>query len=101
VAINSSPGSSAGTTLPAAKTNPLKGNPELVAGGQKVFARMRAMCHEAGEAQLGPKLSSAAVQKENDGALFWKVSNGNSRTGMPGLQLIAGGATLADCAVHP
>jgi mono/diheme cytochrome c family protein len=67
----------------AAKTNPLKKRPELAAGGEKIFSRMCAMCHEAGEKQSGPKLSSVDVEKETDGALFWKVSSGNSRTGMP------------------
>jgi mono/diheme cytochrome c family protein len=67
----------------AAKKNPLKNKPALAAGGQEIFGRMCAVCHEAGEKQAGPKLSSTAVQKETDGALFWKISNGNSRTGMP------------------
>jgi mono/diheme cytochrome c family protein len=67
----------------AAKQNPLKNKPELAAGGQKIFAKSCASCHDNGDKQLGPKLSSAAVQSETDGALFWKISNGNSRSGMP------------------
>jgi mono/diheme cytochrome c family protein len=68
----------------AAKKNPLKDKPELTAGGKKVFVKTCAICHESGsKAQKGPELSSPAVQKETDGALFWKISNGNSRTGMP------------------
>ena len=67
----------------AAKQNPLKDKPQLAAGGKKIFAKSCAMCHDAGEKQKGPHLASDAVQSDSDGALFWKISNGNSRTGMP------------------
>lgn len=67
----------------AARQNPLKDKPELAAGGKKIFSKSCAVCHDAGEKQKGPHLASDAVQGESDGALFWKISNGNSRSGMP------------------
>lgn len=67
----------------AAKANPLKGKPQLAAGGGKIFARNCAVCHAAGEQQKGPQLFSPDVQQQTDGELFWKISSGNSRSGMP------------------
>lgn len=67
----------------ASKANPLAGKPELSQGGKKIFTRTCAVCHDSGENQKGPHLSSAAVQSQTDGALFWKITNGNSRSGMP------------------
>jgi mono/diheme cytochrome c family protein len=68
----------------AAKKNPIAGKPELAAGGKKVFTKTCAVCHDSGSStQKAPHLSSEAVQKESDGALFCKISNGNTRSGMP------------------
>ncbi len=75
----------------AARENPLKGRPELAAGGKKVFLRMCAGCHEAGTTQRGRHLSIPAVQEETDGALFWKISTGNSRSGMPNFSALPDG----------
>jgi mono/diheme cytochrome c family protein len=68
----------------SAKQNPLSDRPQLAAGGKKIFARLCARCHESGPDRKGPELSDAMVQNETDGALFWKISTGNSRSGMPG-----------------
>jgi mono/diheme cytochrome c family protein len=68
----------------AEKQNPLKNRPELASGGEKIFSRTCASCHEPGPYRKGPDLSDRAVQQETDGTLFWKISNGNSRSGMPG-----------------
>jgi mono/diheme cytochrome c family protein len=68
------------------KENPLKAKPELAAGGEKIFGRTCVVCHgdaKKGGNGKGPNLASEAVQRESDGALFWKMTNGNSRTGMP------------------
>lgn len=69
-----------------AQKNPYAGRPELASGGGKLFARMCTSCHgdESHPQKNGaPDLRSEAVQKESDGALFWRISNGNSRKGMP------------------
>ncbi|HWR16847.1 MAG TPA: cytochrome c [Terriglobales bacterium] len=71
----------------ASRKNPLAGKPQLAAGGAKVFERNCSVCHgdAAGrEAHKAPDLASAATQAQSDGALFWKITNGNLRTGMPG-----------------
>ena len=67
----------------SARQNPHLGRPELAAGGKKLFLKTCAGCHAAGQNQKGPQLSDPTVQEETDGALFWKISTGNSRTGMP------------------
>jgi mono/diheme cytochrome c family protein len=70
----------------AQQQNPLRDKPELAAGGQKVFERTCAQCHgdEKHERKnKAPDLASPAVQQETDGSLFWRMSNGNSRKGMP------------------
>lgn len=70
----------------AARRNPLAGRPELAAGGQKVFNRGCAVCHGDEAHRAATKahdLGSAAVQAQSDGALFWKITNGNARKGMP------------------
>jgi mono/diheme cytochrome c family protein len=67
----------------AARKNPLHGKPELAAGGKKVFVNTCSVCHDSGDKQVGPHLALAPTQQQTDGELFWKISNGNSRTGMP------------------
>ncbi|MGA2000604.1 MAG: cytochrome c [Terriglobales bacterium] len=69
----------------AARANPLARSPELAAGGRKLFQRHCAQCHGA----QGQGLKNAAdlqlpvVQQQGDGALFWKITNGNPRRAMP------------------
>lgn len=69
----------------AAKTNPLANRPDAAEGGKKVFAQRCSTCH--GESAEGtsdaPSLTRTAVRRQSDGALFWKISSGNARTGMP------------------
>jgi len=71
----------------AAKPNPLADNLRAAAGGKKLFMRNCAECH--GKDGTGvPKKHSAdlqlpVVQEETDGALFWKITNGNTGRGMP------------------
>ncbi len=69
-----------------ARTNPLAGSPQYVAGGRKLFQRECAACHGPrgqGSLKNAANLQLPAVQQQTDGALFWKISNGNSRRGMP------------------
>lgn len=68
-----------------AKPNPLATKPEAAAGGQKLFRRHCAECH--GETGQGLKKAAdfrlPVVQRQSDGALFWKITNGNPGRGMP------------------
>jgi mono/diheme cytochrome c family protein len=68
------------------RKNPLGGKPEAAAGGRKIFEKSCVMCH--GDAtherkNNAPDLAQPGVQAESDGALFWRMSNGNSRRAMP------------------
>ena len=70
----------------AAKQNPNAGKADAVTAGQKIFLRSCAECH--GEDGTGlqegvSNLQSPDVQKQSDGALFWKVTTGNVKKGMP------------------
>jgi mono/diheme cytochrome c family protein len=69
----------------ARRTNPLQATPEIVGGGRKLFLRHCAECH-GGDGQgrkQAADLLLPMVQEQSDGALFWKISNGNPRRGMP------------------
>jgi mono/diheme cytochrome c family protein len=68
-----------------AKTNPLANNPDIAAGGRKLFHQRCSVCHgeDAQGTTRAPDLTAATVQRQTDGELFWKVSSGNTRTGMP------------------
>jgi mono/diheme cytochrome c family protein len=69
----------------AARKNPVAGDAEALAGGRKLFLHKCAECH----AEDGSGLDEAAnlqapdVQKQSEGALFWKITNGNVKRGMP------------------
>jgi mono/diheme cytochrome c family protein len=69
----------------AARVNPLAGRTELAAGGKKVFSQRCAECHgaDARGTDKAPDLTAPEVQAQPDGALFWKITSGNSRSGMP------------------
>ncbi len=71
----------------AARTNPLAGRADVdvVRGGDKLFQERCSACHgqDARGTNRGPDLLTRKVQAQSDGALFWKVSSGNTRTGMP------------------
>ena len=70
----------------AEKKNPLAEQSELAAGGKKLFTRICVQCH--GKSGEGVKKNAAdlqlsIVQAQSDGALFWKITNGNPDRGMP------------------
>jgi mono/diheme cytochrome c family protein len=70
----------------AERKNPLASKPELAAGGQRVFNRTCASCHGDAEHRAtskAPDLASEAVQAQSDGAIFWKITNGNTKKAMP------------------
>lgn len=73
--------------LAAARPNPLAKKPAVVAGGQKLFKRSCVECHGEDGEGLSKKhaadLQIPAVQEQSDGALFWKITNGNPDRCMP------------------
>jgi mono/diheme cytochrome c family protein len=69
----------------AARANPLESDPEAVAAGGKLFALHCAECHGAGAdgGKKGPSLRAEEVQRATPGTLFWLLTNGVVRKGMP------------------
>jgi mono/diheme cytochrome c family protein len=69
----------------AARRNPLEGDPDAVAVGRKLFEQHCAECH--GESAEGtrkaPSLRAGQVQQSTPGTLFWILTNGVVRKGMP------------------
>jgi mono/diheme cytochrome c family protein len=68
-----------------ARPNPLEGDPDAVAAGEKLFGLHCAECH--GEMAEGgrkaPSLLADPVQQAAPGTLFWILTNGVVRHGMP------------------
>ena len=75
------------TTL---KVNPFAARPDAVAGGRKLFRQHCSECHgeDARGTTKAPDLTQSDVQAQADGALFWKISGGNSRQGMPAFSFL-------------
>ena len=67
------------------KMNPLINRPATAAGGRRIFQDRCSTCHgdNARGTSRAPDLTARAVQTQSDGALFWKITNGNTRTDMP------------------
>ena len=65
--------------------NPLESDPDAVAAGGKLFAQHCAECHGdmAEGGKKGPSLRADEVQQATPGALFWLLTNGVVRRGMP------------------
>jgi cytochrome c oxidase cbb3-type subunit 2 len=68
----------------AVRQNPLESDSEAVAAGAKLFRRHCAECHgaDAGGGK-GPSLRAEEVQQATPGTLFWLITNGVVRKGMP------------------
>jgi mono/diheme cytochrome c family protein len=68
-----------------AKRNPFEQNPDAVAAGKNLFEQHCAECH--GESALGgkkaPSLRAVQIQNAAPGAVFWILTNGVVRRGMP------------------
>jgi cytochrome c len=68
-----------------ARHNPLEGDPDAIPAGRKLFAQHCAECH--GESAEGgrkaPNLHAEEVQNATPGTLFWILTNGVVRRGMP------------------
>lgn len=69
----------------AAKKNPLAGNNDAIGSGKKLFMRHCAECHNEDGTGLqdAANLTLPEVQKQSDGSIFWKITNGNVKAGMP------------------
>ena len=69
----------------AARNNPLEHDPDAVAAGGKLFASHCAECHgeRAEGGRKAPSLLAEQVQQATPGTLFWILTNGVVRRGMP------------------
>jgi cytochrome c len=65
--------------------NPLEADPEAVAAGKKLFQQHCAECHgtTAEGGKKAPNLRGEEVQQATPGTLFWILTNGVVRRGMP------------------
>jgi mono/diheme cytochrome c family protein len=68
-----------------AKRNPLEKDPDAVAAGANLFEQHCAECHgnTAEGGKKGPSLRAPEVQNAAPGAIFWILTNGVVRRGMP------------------
>ena len=67
------------------RKNPQEGKPEAALVGRKLFAQHCAECHgpAAEGGKKAPSLRADEVQQATPGALFWILTNGVVRRGMP------------------
>ncbi|HME13688.1 MAG TPA: c-type cytochrome [Candidatus Acidoferrum sp.] len=67
------------------RMNPFAGDAEAIAAGSRVFGDHCAKCHgdDATGRRKKPSLRSSRVQGASDGELFWLLSNGSLKRGMP------------------
>ena len=65
--------------------NPYAAQPDALLAGGKLFRRHCADCHarDARRSERPPNLRTSAVQSADPGVLFWFLTNGNLRHGMP------------------
>jgi mono/diheme cytochrome c family protein len=69
----------------AARANPYEGNADALKAGRKLFLRYCAECHgkDLNGQRNAPTLLSQRIEQAPPGNLFWYITNGNLRTGMP------------------
>jgi mono/diheme cytochrome c family protein len=67
------------------RENPFENDPEAVAAGGNLYEQHCAECHgiKAEGRKRGPSLLVAEVQSAEPGAIFWVLTNGVVRHGMP------------------
>jgi mono/diheme cytochrome c family protein len=67
------------------RRNPLEKDPDAVAAGRNLFEQHCAECHgpDAEGGKKGPNLRAQEVQDAPPGAIFWILTNGVVRRGMP------------------
>lgn len=93
------------------ETNPYAGQGDAVRAGRKLFARHCAACHaQDGGARSAPLLDAATLGRATPGDLFWFLTNGDLRAGMPSWsrlpdqrrwQIVAFLGTLGEEAARP
>lgn len=68
-----------------AKRNPLENDTDAVAAGQNIFEQHCSECHGNGGhgTEKAPSLRAEEVQSASPGAIFWILTNGVVRRGMP------------------
>lgn len=68
-----------------AKRNPFEKDPDAVVAGRILFEQRCAECHgdTAEGGKKGPSLRAAEIQDAEPGAIFWILTNGVVRKGMP------------------
>ncbi len=69
----------------AQMANPVKSSAEALHRGAELYAAQCSLCHGSDGQGLNnaANFHLAAVQAQSDGALFWKLTNGNPDKGMP------------------
>jgi mono/diheme cytochrome c family protein len=67
------------------RPNPLEDDPNAMVAGRKLFEQHCAECHgsNAEGGRKGPSLRVPEVQAASPGTLFWVLTNGVVRRGMP------------------
>jgi mono/diheme cytochrome c family protein len=67
------------------RANPVAAEPQAHLVGAKLFEQHCAACHGSNAEGKGrkPSLHRSEVQNATDGELFWLLTNGNIRHGMP------------------
>jgi mono/diheme cytochrome c family protein len=68
------------------RQNPFENDPEAVSAGGNLYVQRCAECHgikAEGRKRRGPSLLVAEVQSAEPGAIFWILTNGVVRHGMP------------------
>src|SRR5215472_8391167 len=65
--------------------NPYSGNAEAASAGEAIYARSCAACHGNSGAGVGnvPPLAHGPAQQASDGELFWYITQGDIKNGMP------------------
>jgi cytochrome c oxidase cbb3-type subunit 2 len=68
-----------------ARLNPMESEPDAVAAGGKLFGEHCAECHgkKAEGTRRAPSLLRQEMQQATPGAIFWVLTNGVVRRGMP------------------
>jgi glucose/arabinose dehydrogenase len=72
-------------TSSAQMKNPYSQRPEAAAAGTKLYAIHCASCHGTNGQGTGnvPALAQSSIQSAPDGEVFWFITNGSVRNGMP------------------